>query len=863
MPPPPCKSAQSVPTWCMTNATRPEAVVAKAQRTSNGRVVTKSCVVTTDLDRSEQEICSHMSFSECGTSVTFDASKCLQLCCDHGLVDRACLSRQPIRVQPPSSIQRVEDEADASLQLSNANHVNQISKKRQARDRCVASDVFPGVLQNNHAPNSAPEPRPRGRRLLADLSDEECFHGALNDLANLHNGLDKERDSKMLRSIHTNKGGRDASLLTGHVLGTLGSMRYVGVMWQTTVSPPRCVVITFFTSLLGDMEMHRCSCNPHSPDVCWHRQVASQNHKLMSIVRSLLCSGDDASRYFGDPMPSSSWNDPDLWPSLMMTRISERQQVSGAQTPAEIAKKVRNKWAPWARFDVDRRLFLCITKRPHMRFQCQLCRNNERAACDHEDVVRHRAKQLNLYDITEDDDEDSDAPQPEDIDAHNPPGGGGGFTDMDVWSYCPLHVSRPLLPCKAEQVTLDELYNRIRSRQTADAPVVFKDALFHCKTDGCGENIPYGEIEYVERKDLVTLLTLECGPVLVKFHDWKCGRCNKQNCFSGHSDGIFPVRKHAAYSTDYLYCLLDLVCRLGLSQRNAYESLNIIGKLTKKLLQLETVTGLARTGSTLSPGRRLHLILQRRRVSEALSLFYQTLNYGASTSMQRLFNCDKCEQDLTDADRRTLGLRAGEGTDLKRYKGIVIDGTACGILSQLPEYCRCNYSLSAPRNTGRKYIINKRREKRILKEFLSMSDAHIKWMMRDRRNKKKHFFLQAKKAVWTRRMFRTYAFFSVKRFAAVPFNQQGDEPKATMMHYTEIHVRIIGSAPIGFSGPFQTVCIKFSSCPWRQALFKRPPRSPNPTIPTRMIQERTVMHLKSVAGVVGREGDHEVAELEV
>ena len=195
---------------------------------------------------------------------------------------------------------------------------------------------------------------------------------------------------------------------------------------------------------------------------------------------------------------------------------------------------------------------------------------------------------------------------------------------MDVWSYCPLHVSRPLLPCNAEQITLDELCNRIRSRQEHDAPIVFKDALFHCRTDGCGDNIPYDEIEYVERKDLVTLLTLEVGPVLVKFYDWKCRRCNKENCFSGHSDGIFPVRKHAAYSTDYLYCLLDLVCRLGLSQRIAYESLNVIGKLTKKLLQLENVTGLVRTGHNLSPGQRLHLILQRRRVSEALSLFYHT-----------------------------------------------------------------------------------------------------------------------------------------------------------------------------------------------------------------------------------------------
>ena len=197
----------------------------------------------------------------------------------------------------------------------------------------------------------------------------------------------------------------------------------------------------------------------------------------------------------------------------------------------------------------------------------------------------------------------------------------------------------------------------------------------------------------MERKDPVTLLNLEFGPVLAKLYDWRCIKCTKTNCFSGRSDGIFPVRKHAAYSTEYLYCLLALFCRLGIFQRNAYLSLNIVGKLTKKLLQLETVTGLLSTGRTPPPRQRIMKILQRRRVSEALYLFYQTLNYGALSSMKHLLNCTTCEQELTDADRRTLRWRNGEHTDLKRYKCIFIDGTACGILSQLPDYCRYNYCL--------------------------------------------------------------------------------------------------------------------------------------------------------------------------
>ena len=237
-----------------------------------------------------------MNFSESGKSVTFYASKCLQVCCDNFLIDRDCLSQQPMRGHPLSSMHVVEIEDDAHFHASNANQVSQPSQQRKARDRCVASDVFPGVLQNNDAPNSARDPRPRGRRQLADLSEEQCFYKSLNDLAGLQSSLEMERDSKMLRSIHTDNGGRDASLLTGHVHETLGTKRYVGIMWQTTVSPPRFAVITFFTSLSGDIVMHRFSCNPPSPDICWHRRVASHNQKLMSIVRFLLCFGEDASR---------------------------------------------------------------------------------------------------------------------------------------------------------------------------------------------------------------------------------------------------------------------------------------------------------------------------------------------------------------------------------------------------------------------------------------------------------------------------------------------------------------------------------------------------------------------------------------
>ena len=242
------------------------------------------------------------------------------------------------------------------------------------------------------------------------------------------------------------------------------------------------------------------------------------------------------------------------------------------------------------------------------------------------------------------------------------------------------------------------------------------------------------------REDAVTLLTLEMGPILMKVYDWKCNVCHKKNFYTGRHDGIFPTRKSVAYSTDYLYCLVDLVCRLSISQRTAYESLNVISKQTKKLLQLEfsEVT-------TENVRKKLRDLLQRRRVNEALGLFFQTLNYGSTNSMKLLYKCDRCETCLSDTDKRILGIPATEGAGLRRYKGLVIDGTSCGILSELPDYHRDNTRLTAPENTGRKFLITSKKEKRILRVVFELANKHIRAYMKCPSRTPKHFFLQQTK----------------------------------------------------------------------------------------------------------------------
>ena len=308
------------------------------------------------------------------------------------------------------------------------------------------------------------------------------------------------------------------------------------------------------------------------------------------------------------------------------------------------------------------------------------------------------AKVNDLYDVDEtqrvSDAESEDDPEQETNETVRPV-----RDDLDLYTYCPMHVTRPVLPCSGEQQMTREMYDRINSFPHRDG-IFFVDAQFVCKHIACpsrGCNLQHHEVEVRPRRNAVILVTLEMGPVRINVRDWRCLRCGKQNYYSGRADGIFPARKTSAYSTDYLYCLVDLVCRLSISQRTAYETLNVVSKLTKKLLQLEF------HGPDNVPLQdQVKDILKRRRVTETLTLFMQTLNYGVASSMKQLYHCTTCESFLTHADKRKLGLTAEQSHGLKRYKGVVIDWTSCGIIASLPDYHRDNFIITGPTGTGRK-----------------------------------------------------------------------------------------------------------------------------------------------------------------
>ena len=498
-----------------------------------------------------------MKFGE--KRVRFDASKCLELCCSHGLLKPK--SEESHRVNAPT----MPEVTQGIVDLHDVEHdpvfepvaPTTTPVRAARRGIVVASEVIPGALQDAPPSTSGTQTRRRGRRQTANLSEEEKFDAAITKLVELQPRLQKERDVPQLRSVHIEIGGREASLLTAEVQCVEDRNRFVGLMWQTTHSPPKFVCITFSLSSTGGIVLPICTCNPFASSQCWHKSVASKNVSLMAMVRELLGSGDLSASHFESLMNSDLWEHPETWPILMMPRINEGLGTNANANPREIRQKLKSKWAPWVLFDVDLRLFISVTRRPKTPFQCQLCRNDKRAACDHEHIVRTKAKQLDLYDVTnvEDDAENEPSVEPEDTDAiHHT---SAIFKDADTWKYCPTHLTRPVLPCNGEQKIIESLYSRIKNRGAST--LSFQDAHFCCRSDGCCDNVPFNEVVLSARTDNITLLKLEHGPVRVKVFDWVCLRCRKQNYYSGRSDGIFPVRKEAAYSTDYLYCLMDLV----------------------------------------------------------------------------------------------------------------------------------------------------------------------------------------------------------------------------------------------------------------------------------------------------------------
>lgn len=231
--------------------------------------------------------------------------------------------------------------------------------------------------------------------------------------------------------------------------------------------------------------------------------------------------------------------------------------------------------------------------------------------------------------------------------------------------------------------------------------LILSDAFVSCLEDGCPSQNDQGFTGYpvYRRANLFTLLQ---GAVEVSVKYWVCTKCNHAMRYSGIWDAVFPVRQRSLYSTELMYHLLEAVLHWSIPVRNAYA----------------VIVGIPSSESNKGKSIGHKKEMTRRRISESIALFIHGLNLNDPCISSMIFSCSECEVALSQKDKRFLGIR-DDKTSLKRYKGIVIDGTAAGILGALPPYERKLVVLKAARGLEGQKLVKKKKSQKILKLIIS------------------------------------------------------------------------------------------------------------------------------------------------
>ena len=78
-----------------------------------------------------------------------------------------------------------------------------------------------------------------------------------------------------------------------------------------------------------------------------------------------------------------------------------------------------------------------------------------------------------------------------------------------------------------------------------------------------------------------------------------------------------------------------------------------------------------------------------------------TLSFPKDDNVFKLFSCSKCERTLDDGS--------------KRMNGVVMDGSAVGILGKLPKFQRIDFQMNViPRIADRQYIMGVSKSRRFI-----------------------------------------------------------------------------------------------------------------------------------------------------
>jgi len=181
-------------------------------------------------------------------------------------------------------------------------------------------------------------------------------------------------------------------------------------------------------------------------------------------------------------------------------------------------------------------------------------------------------------------------------------------------------------------------------------------------------------IQRIHRRS--NLHTLHHGTLIVEVVDLKCPHCRTYNPFDGYSDGLFCFSKIHIFTRELLDSWVWDICGTGGTFRDTFSSWS-----SKAMSASATFHRLGREPS-----------ISRQNANEAFSEFLLKLRFPREEDLHQLFSCATCEKETLDGQ--------------KRMDGIVMDGTALGILGTLPNFNRAiNVVEAVQRVPKRQYIM--------------------------------------------------------------------------------------------------------------------------------------------------------------
>ena len=181
---------------------------------------------------------------------------------------------------------------------------------------------------------------------------------------------------------------------------------------------------------------------------------------------------------------------------------------------------------------------------------------------------------------------------------------------------------------------------------------------------------------------------------------------------------MFPARKKICYTVDIKYLLLEMTCTNALSFSTAYRITRLfdnIPDVVRRRMKYET--------SEERGENRVSI----RRTNEAFRAFVKYLDTSRANITGKLYSCDDCEVPFSPQDCEELGIDAESAIGMKRLKAIVIDGTAAGILTKLPEYDRHTDIVSAAKGgLSAVYLLQETKHKNTISKFLNIWRAQLR-----------------------------------------------------------------------------------------------------------------------------------------